>query len=52
MVNLGNSLRRGGGQGGFKSNYNHMKSSMTQSDTQRDDYNPCEDSIWPLKNKL
>jgi hypothetical protein len=37
-----------------------MKSSMTQSDTQRDDYYACEDSpekrsglaIWPYKKKL
>jgi len=26
-----------------------MKSSMTRSDTQRDDYIPCEDSMWQLK---
>lgn len=37
-----------------------MKSSITQSDTQRDVYNVCEDSpeeksgqaMWPLKIKL
>ncbi len=29
-----------------------MKSSMTQSDTHRDDYKTCEDSMWPMKNKL
>jgi len=33
-------------------NYKLMKSSMTLSDTQRDDYNPCEDSILPFKNQI
>jgi len=53
MVNLGNSLRRGGGQGGFKSNYNHMKSSLPEADrhdknvTHWDDYPKCE--ILPMK---
>jgi hypothetical protein len=28
-----------------KRNYKQMKSSMTQSDTQRDDYQTCEDSM-------
>ncbi|MFT6895402.1 MAG: hypothetical protein ACJAWX_003025 [Algoriphagus sp.] len=29
-----------------------MKSSMTQRDKQSYYYNSCEDSMWPLKNKL
>ena len=32
----------GTGYVALKINYNHMKSSMTQSDTQRDGYNACE----------
>lgn len=32
-----------------KNNYKQMKSSMTQSDTEGDDYNSCE--ILPKKNR-
>jgi hypothetical protein len=43
-----------------RSKMTQMKSSLPdagrhdpkQSDTQRYDYNACEDSMWPLKNKL
>ena len=34
-----------------KQNYKHMKSCMTQSDSQRDDYNSCEIPCV-LKNQI